>query len=64
MSAPTLPLLFGRELRLLSILPRCARTSIQALLREAVDDRHARVDTVAVVSENSNELLNRHLQHA
>ena len=52
--------LFERERRLLSILPRCARASIQALLREAVDDRHARVGTVASIQTFGSYAANFH----
>jgi hypothetical protein len=52
--------LFERERRLLSILPRCARASIEALLREAVDDRHARVGTVASIQTFGSYAANFH----
>ena len=52
--------LFERERRLLSILPRCAHASIQALLREAVDDRHARVGTVASIQTFGSYAANFH----
>ena len=52
--------LFERERRLLSILPRCVHASIQALLREAVDDRHARVGTVASIQTFGSYAANFH----
>ena len=41
--------LFERERRLLSILPRCAHRSTEALLREVVDDPKARIGTIASI---------------
>jgi hypothetical protein len=52
--------LFERERRLLSVLPRCADASIEALLREAVDDRHARIGTVASIQTFGSYAANFH----
>ena len=52
--------MFERERRLLSILPRCAHASIQALLSEAVDDRHACVGTVASIQTFGSYAANFH----
>ena len=52
--------MFERERRLLSILTRCAHRSIQALLREGVDDRRAQVGTIASIQTFGSYAANFH----
>ena len=52
--------LFERDRRLLSLLTRCAHECIQTILREAVDDRCARVGTVASIQTFGSFAANFH----
>jgi len=52
--------LFERDRRLLSSLTRCAHECIQTILREAVDDRCARVGTVASIQTFGSFAANFH----